>query len=229
MTKLGLVLWVILSCRLAYADTEGWLIVDSRLPVYSSADDQHKLSLRVMTDFRVAARAHGLQQALMRGGFAWEPRPWLLLGSQTNANVQTSDGQKFIREWRQELEATVAMPMLPLLSFAHRQRLELRITDGNVSPRHRILLRLNLTLRSQVQPYVWDEVMVTPLPYWLNQNRFSVGVAWRPRKNFLLELGYLWRLRNVGAAGLVSDHAPRLAITFIPSSVEELGPYITSE
>jgi hypothetical protein len=87
------------------------------------------------------------------------------------------------------------MPMLPLLSFAHRQRLELRITDGNVSPRHRILLRLNLTLRSQVQPYVWDEVMVTPLPYWLNQNRFSVGVAWRPRKNFLLELGYLWRGR----------------------------------
>ena len=154
--------------------------------------------------------------------------PVALLGSQTNANVQTSDGQKFIREWRQELEATVAMPMLPLLSFAHRQRLEL-ITDGNVGPRHRILLRLNPTLRSQVQPYVWDEVMVTPLPYWLNQNRFSVGVAWRPRKKFSAGIGV-----SVAAAqrrcrrfGQRSRTTARHHIH--PIQRRGTGPYITSE
>src|SRR6185295_15566895 len=115
----------------------------------------HTLSLRVLTDFRVAQRSAGLQQALMRLGFTWEPRPWLLLGSQTNFNMQTNDGKKFVRELRQEVEATVSWPLLSLLSFSHRQRIEFRITDGNFAPRHRILLRFNLTWREQLHPYVW--------------------------------------------------------------------------
>jgi hypothetical protein len=207
----------------ARADEEGWLIFDSRLPVHSRSqtENRHRVSVRLMGDFRVAGRAHGLQQALMRLGMSWEPWPFLLLGSQTNANVQTSDGTKYVREWRQELEATLGLPLAGPLWLEHRQRLEFRHQEGvGFSPRHRILLRLNLKLRGSLWPTLFDEVMVTSGPDWLNQNRLSVGVVWRARKNLIIEAGYMWRLRNVGAGGLVGDHAPRIALSFLPSSVE---------
>jgi hypothetical protein len=214
---IALSLLLLFSPQTSHADVEGWWIVDSRLPVYRRSEKAHRLSLRMQIDFRVAQRSAGLHQALMRLGFTWEPRPWLLLGSQTNANFQTNDGKQYIREWRQEFEGTVSMPLLSLLSFAHRQRFEFRSIDGQFSPRHRLLLRLNLMLPGPVHPYVWNELMVVSPPHWLNQNRLSVGIAWRPRRNLQVELGYLWRLRNTGGAGFVHDHAPRLALSFVPS------------
>lgn len=219
-------MWAVFSVCVARADTEGWLIVDSRLPVHSRSESQHKVSLRVLTDFRVAQRSAGLQQALMRLGFAWEPRPWLLVGSQTNMNTQSSDGKQYAQEWRQEFEATLASPLYDPVWLEHRHRLELRQhSELGFSPRYRLLLRFNLKVRWPLQPYLFDEMMLVPGPYWLNQNRLSAGLFWRARKNLVLEVGYMWRLRNVGPADLVSDHAPRIAITFVPSNVERVAEH----
>lgn len=206
----------------ARADTEGWLIGESRLPVYQKQGGRDRLSLRVITDFRVAGRSQGLQQALMRFGLTWDPYDWLMLASQTTLSTSSNDGAKYQQEARQELEATMSFALGERFSYAHRHRFELRFAPGQTWVRHRILQRLNLAPPSwKLHPHVWDELFFDSHE-GLNQNRLCTGLAWVARRNLRIEAGYLWRVRTAGAEGWVHDHGVRIGFSFVPSYEGEI-------
>lgn len=212
----------------ARADTEGWLIAESRLPVFQQRGGKNRISLRLLTDFRVAGRTGGLQQALMRLGMIWDPADWLMLASQTTLSASSHDGAKYAQEVRQELEATLTAPLGRYFSMAHRQRLEVRWTPAWIGVRQRVLQRLNLAPPSWlVHPYVFDELFFDSREA-LNQNRLSAGVSLVLRRNLRIEAGYIWRLRlGTAAAGATEipwaqDHGLRLVFLFIPTYEGEI-------
>jgi hypothetical protein len=220
--RLALGLVLVLPMGRARADTEGWLIGESRLPVHQKRDGRHRLSLRMITDFRVAGRSQGLQQALMRIGMTWDAFDWLMLASQTTLATASNDGEKYLQEGRQELEATLSTPPGTRFSLTHRQRFELRLMPGRLWVRHRILQRFNLSPPSwKVHPYVWDELFIDSHE-GINQNRLSVGLSWAARTNLRIEAGYIWRVRIDGPSGWVHDHGLRIGFSFIPSYEGEI-------
>ncbi len=208
---------------MARADFEGWLVTEARLPVYvKNAQHEHRISLRLLTDFRVAERSQGLQQALARVGFTWEPRAWLMLASQTNFNYQRTNATNFIQEYRQEFEATFQLPLSEWISLSHRQRFELRLINNVFGVRHRVLLRLNFKVSEPIHPFVFSETFVVPSGDFFNQHRLAAGFVWRARKNLHFEVGYLYRVRSTSPTTVAHDHGPRLALTFIPSYEGEI-------
>lgn len=220
----GLVFFfALLATTAAHADVEGWLVVEARLPVYLRANHTHKLSLRLQTDFRVAERARGLQQALMRFGLIWEPRPWLAFASQTNANLQSGDGTTYNQEWRQEIETQATVPLAPWLTLAHRHRFELRWVNRVFSVRHRIMTRVSFPVSEPIHPFMFNELFVLGAPDFVNQHRLVGGIVWRARKNVHAEFGYVWRVRSTSATAWAHDHGPRIAITFVPTYEGEIG------
>lgn len=211
-----------LFALLLVTDVEGWLIMESRLPVFQRADTSHKLSLRLQIDFRVAGRTHGLQQALARAGMIWEPMPWLMLASQTNFNLQSSDGSAYNQEFRQEIEAQATLPIARWLGVAHRHRFELRWVNRVFSVRHRVLTRVNFPVSEPIHPFVFSELFIIGAPDWINQHRLVGGFVWRARKNLHVELGYVYRVRSTGQTTWAHDHGPRIAINFIPAFEGEI-------
>lgn len=206
----------------ACADTEGWLIGESRLPVFQQDKGKNRISTRIITDFRVAGRSQGLQQALMRLGVTWDATDWLMVASQTTLSAASNDGEKYLQEIRQELEATLAAPLGALFSLSHRQRFELRWAPGHTWVRQRVLNRLNLSPAGwRVHPHVWDELFVDSRE-GMNQNRLCAGLMWIVRRNLRIEAGYLWRMRLSGPATWEHDHALRISFSFVPSYEGEL-------
>lgn len=226
LLSLGLLCWL---STVAWADGEGWLIGEGRLPVYQQANARNRIRLRLATNFRIAGRTGGVQQALSRVGMTWEPSDILMLATQTVLAATSNDGQKFGQEIRQELDATVTTQPLRFLSQSHRQRLELRWAPGWVWARYRVLQRLSVGPPSwRVQPFVFDEVFFDGRE-GLNQNRVGVGVSVRVRRNLRIEVGYLWRLRKTSPSDFTQDHALRLAFTLDPSFESAGPPHVGSD
>jgi hypothetical protein len=201
----------------ARADTEGWLIGESRLPVYQRKNGDHRISARLVTDFRVAERSHGVQQALMRLGLTWDPTSWLMVASQTTFSAASNDGAKYLQELRQKLEATLTVPLGSLFFISHRQRFELRRVPGRTWARQRVLNRLNFAPEGWlVHPHIWNELFYDSRD-GISQHRLVAGLAWVVRRNLRIEAGYLWRLRLIPPSTWEQDHGLRIAFSWVPS------------
>lgn len=212
-----LALLAVLPPLTAQADGEGWLIGEGRLPIYQRPDGRHRLRLRMLTDFRVAGRSGGVQQALSRVGMTWDPVVSVMLAAQITMNASSNDGQKYNQELRQEFEVTVTTQPLRWLSQSHRQRLELRWSPGWLWARHRLLQRFSFGPPGwRVQPYVLDELFLDGRE-GIHQNRVVIGLSWLARRNLRIEAGYLWRLRKTSPQDFADDHALRVVFTFDPS------------
>ena len=218
-----LLLLFLFTPSVAHADFEGWFVTEARLPVYvKNARHEHRISLRLLTDFRVAERSQGLQQALARVGFTYEPRSWLTLASQTNFNFQRTSATNFVQEYRQEFEATFQLPLAASVTFTHRQRFELRWSNGVFGVRHRLLVRASFPISEPVHPFIFSETFILPSGDFFNQHRLVAGFVWRARKNVHFEIGYLYRLRSTSPTTFAHDHGPRFGLTFIPSYEGEI-------
>lgn len=213
-----------LLALLLIADTEGWLITETRVAVVQK--DNAVLRLRLITDFRVTGRTHGLQQALFRGGIMLTLAPWVTLASQTTFNGQPSgvaeDGALlYQQEYRQEFEANF-YGFWSWGRFSHRQRAELRLVNGAFLYRHRMMLRISFMQPGwPLWPIVFDEFFFDPTRDFVNQNRLGAGVEIALTKTLRAEVTYLLRSRSTGTRpnwGLEHDQVARLYLIYSSDS-----------
>ena len=208
---------------LLVSDAEGWLITETRMPLYK--EDGITLRMRIITDFRVAGRARGLQQALFRGGIMLTLAPWVTLATQTSYNAQPTGqseagGLVFQQELRQEFEANF-FGNWGWGRFTHRHRGEVRLVNWKPLYRHRILLRLAFqgSPSWRAWPIVFDEFFIDPVHDWINQNRLGGGVEIALSQVIRLEATYLLKTRSKGIdAGFEQDHCARLFLIYSADS-----------
>ncbi len=217
-----------LSCLLlassAWADVEGWLITETRVPVYKH--DSTVLRMRLITDFRVAGRTHGIQQALFRGGIMLTLAPWFTAATQTTFNAQPTGqaeggGLLFQQEFRQEFEA-IFFGNWGWGRFTHRHRAELRLVNLAFLYRHRIMLRVAFSQPHwRLWPIIFDEFFIDPSRDFVNQNRLGTGVEIALSSVIHIEATYLLKTRSTGtrpAWGLEHDHVARLFLIYSADS-----------
>lgn len=181
----------------ARADAELWLWSEIRLPVATAEELPFRTTFRVWNDYRFNRRSDGLHQIFLRAGPLVDLTPWLVVGVQGTVYADRLPTGDFEEERRVELEPTFHGRWGPM-TFSDRNRVEYRWRKSGDSVRYRNQLRVNYAPQENILiPFVWNEVLVEISERGFNQNRLMAGLGIVTAPSTRIELGYMWRAREV--------------------------------
>lgn len=185
----------------ARADEEAWLWFEERVPIVrTDVPTLPRVDFRVFGDLRFSREAEGPRIGAVRFG----PIFWLdehfFLGAHTSTwAFRTPDGTccRWEREIRAELEPNLIARFGPVL-VSDRNRFEYRRRADSDLWFYRNMLRLTFGRHdARWLPTLWDEPHIEVESPRLTENRLAAGIMHMIEPTTRIELGYLFRSRNL--------------------------------
>lgn len=217
----ALLILTLLSPVAARADSaESWTWSDMRLPIPDGGGWKPS-RLHLVTDVRIGTRYPGIGFLSLQAGPMWDVHKYLLLGVHVRAVALQRTPAVFSNEYRTDVEPHLRWNSGPV-SINDRSRLEFRWINGAFAWRYRNQLRINYELgKTQLAPYVWDELFVDFTLGYIPENRAAIGLGWTFMEGARLDVGYIWRARRPTATTWANDNILNVQVVFQPRAPEK--------